>query len=252
MSILVLMRHGESDAGFEKRFAGWADVPLSEEGRRQAVWAGRGLAATGIVFDEFHTSTLSRALETMRLVRGELQPCAVETRTSWLLNERHYGALQGCERREAVESYGAERVTAWRRDFHAVPPLLDATDPRHPSNDPAYSRTDPGELPSGESLAQAAERCSRWWHQITEPALRDGANILVVAHTATLRGFTRAIEGLSDTAAADFRVATALPFVYEFGVDLRLVDKRELDLGVKQRFRQWRSKIKPTRLLPWI
>ncbi len=252
MAILALMRHGESDSGHAKRFAGWTDVGLSGEGRKQALAAGAALAASGLEFQHFHTSLLRRAQETLQLVLEVLARSDAPIDASWLLNERHYGALQERLRHEVVQEYGDEQVIAWRRDYHARPPTLTPADTRHPAHDRRYANIPPQALPATESLADAALRVVPWWTERIAPVLNTGENVLVVAHTASLRGLTRLIEQLDDETTAAFRVATCSPVLYEFGPELTLLRKSELALAVSGRWRRLRSRLKPTRLLPWM
>ena len=252
MSILALMRHGESDAGHAKRFAGWADVGLSPEGRNEARAAGAALAASGIDFHVFQTSLLDRARETLALVLAELERSDAMVEATWLLNERHYGSLQGRVRHDVVREYGDDAVIGWRRDYRARPPLLGAEDPRHPRHDAKYRGLAGVALPAGESLEDAALRVVPWWTSNLAPRLRAGDNVLVVAHTASLRGLTRLIEQLDDEATAAFRIATCSPVLYEFDDQFTVTRKFELTLDTRGRWRRLRSRLKPTRLLPWM
>ncbi|MDH5551924.1 MAG: 2,3-bisphosphoglycerate-dependent phosphoglycerate mutase [Nitrosomonas sp.] len=252
MAVLALIRHGQSLWTRDNRFSGWADISLSPQGREEARRAGRALAASNIKFDLCQTSLLSRASETLQLIKAEMQTPDLNTETSWLLNERHYGSLQGQSRREVYLRYGNKQVAAWRRDYRARPPLQEINNPNHPYLDPKYQHVDKAELPSSESLEDAAIRVSRWWEKSIAPQLQLNQNMLIVAHTASLRGIVRILEQLDDTQTADFRIATCLPVIYEIEQDLSISKKYKLPVGGQGWLRQLGSKLKPTKLIPWI
>src|SRR5690606_31031871 len=154
MSTLVLVRHGKTEWSSQNRFAGWADAPLSAAGREEARGAGRALAAAGYRFERAYTSCLSRAGDTLAIIREELGNPPLPVERSWRLNERHYGALQGHNRAKMALQYGNDSVAQWRRSFTAEPPALGDDDPRLPASDPLYAGIDPALLPRTESLQQ--------------------------------------------------------------------------------------------------
>lgn len=252
MAVLALIRHGQSIWTRDNRFSGWADVPLNLQGRKEACRAGRALAASNIAFDLCQTSMLSRATETLQLIKAEMQTPDLNTETSWLLNERHYGSLQGQSRRDVYLRYGNKQVTDWRRAYRARPPLQEIDDPNHPYLNPIYQHINRTELPSSESLEDAAIRVLRWWDTDIAPQLRLNQNILIVAHTASIRGIVRVLEQLDDTQTANFRIATCVPVIYEIEQDLSIAKKYELSVGGQGWLRQLGSKLKPTKLIPWI
>ncbi len=252
MPTLVLVRHGKTEWSNQNRFAGWADAPLSAVGEQEARAAGRSLAAAGCRFDLCCTSLLSRASRTLEILLEELGRPQIEVVRSWRLNERHYGALQGRIRAKVALQYGNDQVARWRRSFDAAPPELPEGDPRLPSLDPLYAGIDPALLPRSESLAQAAERVAPWWRDDLAPRLRHGEKVLVVAHTSSIRGLVRQIEGLDDEASAAFRIATALPVVYSLDAELRVQDRQEITAGWSSRMRNFLTKHKPGKRISWI
>ena len=129
---LVLVRHGQSEWNLENKFTGWTDVELSEQGIREAKEAGKVLKEKGFTFDLAYTSYLKRAQNTLKFILEEMGKSDIETRMSWRLNERHYGALQGLNKAETAEKYGAEQVKLWRRSNDVRPPELAEDDPRYP------------------------------------------------------------------------------------------------------------------------
>ncbi len=252
MSNLVLVRHGKTEWSSQNRFAGWADAPLSASGVQEARSAGRALAAAGCCFDRAYTSYLGRAADTLEIILEALGRPDLPVERSWRLNERHYGSLQGHNRAKMALQYGNDRVAQWRRSFTAEPPALADDDPRLPAFDPLYAGIDPDLLPRSESLQQAAARVAVWWHETLAPGLRDGRQILVVAHTSSIRGLVREIEGLSDDDSADFRIATALPLVYTLDDALKVIARQELAEGWSNRMRRFINKHKPGTRISWI
>ncbi|NIA71503.1 2,3-bisphosphoglycerate-dependent phosphoglycerate mutase [Pelagibius litoralis] len=252
MPTLVLVRHGKTEWSSQNRFAGWADAPLSMAGRREAQAAGRLVAAMGLRFDLCATSYLERASETLELVLQIINQPSISTVHTWRLNERHYGALQGENRAKMALRYGNQQVARWRRSFDAEPPPLGDNDPRLPCKDPLYAGIDSHLLPRSESLQQASARVAPWWHDTLAPRLSDGQNALVTAHTSSIRGLARQIEGLDDATAAAFRIATATPLVYRLDDSLKVLEKRELTAGWRGRLRQLLNRHKPGKGISWI
>jgi len=256
MSTLVLVRHGKTEWSGQNRFAGWADAPLSGAGEQEARSAGRALAAAGYRFDAAHTSYLSRARRSLELILAELGQPDLPVERTWRLNERHYGALQGHNRAKMALKFGNEQVARWRRSYTAEPPPLGDGDERLPSRDALYAGIDPALLPRTESLSQAAERVAVWWRETLAPSLAGEAggerSVLIVAHTSSIRGLVRQIEGLGDDESADFRIATALPLVYTLDARLRVSDRRELAEGWSNWMRRFLNRHKPGKRISWI
>jgi 2,3-bisphosphoglycerate-dependent phosphoglycerate mutase len=227
-STLVIVRHGESTWNQENLFTGWHDVPLSDRGRAEATAAGETLAAEGLWFDELHTSLLTRATHTAELALAALgQPWLPVLRT-WRLNERHYGALQGLDKRETAEQYGAEQVKLWRRSYDVPPPPVERDDPRHPIHDRRYARLAPDALPASECLEDVVARVLPYWYDDAVPRLRAGLTLLVVAHGNSLRALVKHLDGLSDAEIVDLNIPTGAPRRYVLDDDLRVVDARYL------------------------
>ena len=252
MPTLVLVRHGKTEWSKQNRFAGWADAPLSAEGRREARAAGRLVAGLDLAFGVCATSCLSRAADSLAVMLQAIGRPELPVTRSWRLNERHYGILQGENRAKMAIRHGNQQLGRWRRDFTAAPPPLPDGDPRLPCQDPLYAGIDRALLPRSESLEQASERVAPWWRETLAPSLRDGADALVVAHTSSIRGLVRQIESLNDSSAAAFRIATATPLVYRLDRSLEVLDKREITAGWGGRLRQLVNRHKPGTRISWI
>ncbi len=223
MGKLILLRHGQSVWNLENRFTGWTDVDLSDHGMAEAHNAGRLLRAEGYQFDVAYTSVLKRAIRTLWIVLDETDLMWIPVHRSWRLNERHYGALQGLNKKNTVKKYGQEQVQKWRRSYDIRPPALDKNDPRHPRFDPRYSLLKDEELPSAECLKDTLTRVMPYWHEKIEPALKDGRKILITAHGNSLRGLVKYLDHLSDDEVTRLNIPTGFPLVYELDRDLNAV-----------------------------
>ncbi len=252
MHSLILVRHGKTEWSRQNRFAGWADAELSASGIEEARRAGAALAAAGYRFDLCHTSYLSRAARTLEIMLEALGQSDLPVARSWRLNERHYGDLQGSNRAKMALQHGNEKLANWRRGFDSRPPALPDNDPRLPERDQLYADVDPALLPRGESLADAAARVAPYWREDMVPQLRAGKRLLVVAHTASIRGLVTAIEGLDDTSAAAFRIATAIPLAYSLDDDLKVLEKQTITSGWSSRLRHFLNKRKPGSRISWV
>ncbi len=160
---LVLVRHGQSEWNLENRFTGWTDVGLTEQGRAEALEAGKLLKEGGYVFDVAYTSVLRRAIQTLWIVLQEMNLEWIPVTNAWQLNERHYGNLQGLNKAETAEKFGEDQVHIWRRSYDVPPPALEETDERHPKHDPRYASLTPEQLPATESLKITLERVLPYW-----------------------------------------------------------------------------------------
>ncbi|HKK14795.1 MAG TPA: 2,3-diphosphoglycerate-dependent phosphoglycerate mutase [Gammaproteobacteria bacterium] len=213
---IVLIRHGQSEWNLANRFTGWTDVDLSERGRREARSAGRLLKENGYHFDYAFTSVLKRSIRTLWLAQDVMDLMWIPVEKDWRLNERHYGALQGLDKKQTAEQYGAEQVHRWRRGFTVRPPELSDTDPRHPRFDPRYNRLDGDRLPSTESLQDTMARVLEYWDAAIVPRIREGRQVLIVAHGNSLRALSKKLDGISDEAITELNIPTGIPLVYEF------------------------------------
>lgn len=225
---LVLLRHGESTWNLENRFTGWTDIPLTDRGRDEAVAAGRLLRDEGLMPDVVHTSLLRRAIQTVNITLDELDRHWIPVRRSWRLNERHYGALQGLDKKETADRFGTEQVHTWRRSYDVPPPPLDTDDERHPRFDSRYASLPPELLPATECLADVVARMLPYWYDAIVPDLRAGRCVLIGAHGNSIRALVKHLDGISDDAIPELNIPTGIPLVYELDGDMRRVTSRYL------------------------
>ncbi|MEO5974599.1 MAG: 2,3-bisphosphoglycerate-dependent phosphoglycerate mutase [Ilumatobacteraceae bacterium] len=219
---LVLLRHGQSTWNELNLFTGWHDVPLSPTGIKEARHAGATMRQAGLHFDAGHTSLLNRAIETSRLALHELGQDELEVRRDWRLNERHYGALQGLDKRSVTALYGAEQTEIWRRSFDTAPPPIERSNPDHPLNDPRYIELvaegfDPKLLPTTECLKDVLARVVPFFDEIVAPQLADNLDVLVTAHGNSLRALFMHLDGVSSADIAKVNIPTGVPRLYTFG-----------------------------------
>jgi 2,3-bisphosphoglycerate-dependent phosphoglycerate mutase len=212
---LVLLRHGESVWNFENFFTGWTDVELSEKGVYEAHQAGQQLRQAGLTFDLALTSVLKRAIRTLWIVLDELDLMWIPVERNWRLNERHYGALQGLNKAQTAEQYGAEQVHLWRRSYDVPPPALPPDDPRHPRFDPRYAGVAPELLPATESLHDTLQRVLPYWEHTITPYLRQGRKLLIAAHGNSLRALVKHLDQIADAEIPALNIPTGIPLVYE-------------------------------------
>ena len=225
---LVLLRHGQSVWNLENLFTGWTDVGLTEKGEMEARTAGRLMVEEGLKPDVMHVSVLKRATETADLALEEAGWSDMPTKQSWRLNERHYGALQGLNKRETAEEHGDEQVLLWRRSYDIRPPALDPSDERHPSHDERYADIDPLELPATECLKDVVERMLPYWHQQIVPDLKEGKTVLVVAHGNSLRALVKHLDEIPDDEIVGLNIPTGIPLLYILDENLEPIESRYL------------------------
>ncbi len=218
---LVLVRHGQSEWNLENRFTGWTDVELTEQGMKEAEEAGIALREQGFHFDLAYTSVLKRAEHTLDLILKEMGEENIEIKRNWRLNERHYGALQGLNKDETKEKYGAEQVLLWRRSTDVRPPELDVTDPRYPGNDQKYKDLTEDELPKTENLIDTIKRVTQYWNSDIEKSLKEGKNVIIVAHGNSLRGLMKYLDNISDEDIIKLEIQTGNPICYELDDNLK-------------------------------
>lgn len=229
MAKLVLIRHGQSEWNLSNQFTGWVDVDLSEKGVEEAKHAGQLVKQAGLEFDQAYTSVLTRAIKTLHYVLEESDQLWIPEMKTWRLNERHYGALQGLNKKETADKYGADQVHIWRRSYDVLPPLLKATDEGSAAKDRRYADLDPRIIPGGENLKVTLERVIPFWEDHIAPDLLAGKKVIIAAHGNSLRALTKYIENISDADIMNLEMATGEPVVYDFDEKLNVNSKNKLD-----------------------
>ncbi len=232
---LVMVRHGQSTWNLANRFTGWTDVDLSEQGVREAHEAATVLKKEGYTFDVAYTSVLKRAIRTLWIVLDDMDLMWIPVHRSWRLNERHYGALQGLNKKETADEYGLEQVQIWRRSYDTPPEGLSREDRRHPCHDPRYADVPPELLPATESLKTTLQRVLPYWHEAIAPALREGRKVLIAAHGNSMRALVKYLDDVSDADIVKLNIPTGIPLVYELDDDLHA--QRHYYLGDEEKIR---------------
>ena len=218
---LVLIRHGESEWNKENRFTGWKDVDLSERGMTEAHAAGKLLKEQGYSFDEAYTSVLKRAIRTLWIILDEMDLMWIPETKTWLLNERHYGALQGLNKAETAAQYGEEQVLIWRRSYDVPPGFLEDTDERYLGNDPRYSSIEPGKFPKTEDLKTTVARVVPYFESEIMPKIKAGKRLIIAAHGNSLRALVKYLDNIPESEIVNLNIPTGIPLVYELDEDLK-------------------------------
>jgi 2,3-bisphosphoglycerate-dependent phosphoglycerate mutase len=213
---VVMLRHAQSQWNLENRFTGWADPPLTAAGIAEAKQAGTDLRGHGLAFDVAYSSRLQRAISTLDILLERLGETDIPRYQDWRLNERHYGALQGVDKQEAIATVGEQQVWRWRRSYlEQAAPLL-RNDPAHPVHDPKYADIDPRSLPDVENLARTRTRVTAFWRERIVPRIQNGERILVSAHGNTLRALLMELTGMSVAEIESLEIPTATPIAFDF------------------------------------
>ena len=216
---LILLRHGESLWNKKGLFTGWTDVDLSALGIKQAKHAGQIMREHQIIFDHAYTSVLTRSIKTLWLALSELGQCYLPTTHAWQLNERHYGQLQGLNKKNMIRLAGAEQVQLWRRSYRTKPPAIGNELREQLLADHRYQNLKKSQMPWSESLADTYKRVLPYWHQEIEPKLRKGQRIIIAAHGNSLRALIKHLDHLSDEAVTSLEIAYSEPLVYELNFE---------------------------------
>jgi 2,3-bisphosphoglycerate-dependent phosphoglycerate mutase len=221
MSTLILLRHGHSEWNAKNLFTGWVDVDLNEQGVKEAGNGATMLAEAGLLPDVSHTSLLRRAIRTSQIVLDGIDRHWIPVKRSWRLNERHYGALQGKDKKATLEEYGEEQFMTWRRSYDTPPPAIADDDEFSQAADPRYASLPDELLPRTEALAQVLDRMLPYWYDAIVPDLLDDKVVLVTAHGNSLRALVKHLDGLGEDEVVGLNIPTGIPLVYELDADLR-------------------------------
>ena len=218
---LILVRHGQSEWNEKNLFTGWVDVKLSEKGRQEAVRAGELLKEADIKPDVLYTSLLTRAIQTANIALENADRLHIPVVRSWRLNERHYGALQGKDKAQTLETYGPEKFQQWRRSFDIPPPPIEDHSEFSQFGEERYSNVDPNVLPKTESLALVIDRLLPFWQDVIAKDLLANKTVIITAHGNSLRGLVKHLDNISDDDIAGLNIPTAIPLVYELDDNLK-------------------------------
>ena len=209
---LILLRHGESEWNAKNLFTGWVDVPLSEKGTNEARRAGTLLTDAGVLPDVLHTSMLRRAIMTANLALDAADLHWIPVKRNWRLNERHYGALQGKNKKEIRDEYGEDLFMQWRRSYDVPPPPIEVGSEYSQDSEPRYA----GEpIPLAECLKDVLVRLMPYWDEEIVPDLKTGKTVMVAAHGNSLRAIVKHLDGISDDDIAGLNIPTGIPLYYE-------------------------------------
>jgi 2,3-bisphosphoglycerate-dependent phosphoglycerate mutase len=225
MKTLILLRHGESEWNSKNLFTGWVDVDLTPFGEEQARRGGQLLREAGLLPTVVHTSLLTRAVRTGNLALEAAGRVWIPATRHWRLNERHYGALQGKEKKATLKEYGEERFQLWRRSYDVPPPPIGPDDEWQVASDPRYAGLTRDLMPRTESLADVIARLLPYWYDVIAPDLRAGQTVLVVAHSNSLRALVAHLDGLSREEVMALNIPTGIPLRYELDENLTPVER---------------------------
>ncbi|KAH8072628.1 hypothetical protein JL721_3270 [Aureococcus anophagefferens] len=219
-----LMRHGESEWNKKNLFTGWVDVALTPDGEKEGEGAA-SLKAAGLAPDMAFTSALQRA-QRIQLASKTAGLCEMPVASSWRLNERHYGSLQGLDKAETVEKHGKDQVQVWRRSYDVPPPDVAGDSEHHPANDAKYCHVPPAKLPAAESLEMTRARVLPYWNGTIKPVLATGGKtVLVCAHGNSLRALLMELDGVDKETIPGINIPTGTPLVYDLDASLKVIPK---------------------------
>ena len=229
MNNLILVRHGQSQCNKEKRFTGWADIDLTEQGREEAKYAGKLIRELNLEFDAYFTSFQKRAIDTLSTILNILNKPNAEVKKAWELNERHYGALTGLNKNEMINKHGNEQVHIWRRSFDIPPPKMDLSNPHHPAKNRIYKNIPAKKIPESESLKDTFKRVVPYYQNKIEPLVSSKKNVLISAHGNSLRALCKKIFNISNEKIVNLEIPTGNPLLISFAENKNLKGYKYLD-----------------------
>ena len=221
MYSLILLRHGHSEWNAKNLFTGWVDVDLNEQGVEEAHRGADLLREAGLAPDVLHTSLLRRAIRTAEMVLDGIDRHWIPVRRSWRLNERHYGALQGKDKKATLEEFGEEQFMEWRRSYDTPPPPLADDSEFSQVGDARYADLPDELLPRTECLADVLDRMLPYWYDAIVPDLLAGKTVLVTAHGNSLRALVKHLDGIGEAEIVGLNIPTGIPLVYELDENLK-------------------------------
>ena len=229
MSHLILIRHGQSEWNFQKRFTGWVDIDLTAQGKLEAVKAGELIKEKKVKIDFFYSSLQKRAVNTLKLILNTLRIKDEKIIKAWELNERHYGALTGLNKDEMKKIYGDKKILEFRRSWNISPEPLNRNNPYHPINIEVYNNIPRDKIPDTESLKNTYDRVVKYFESNVLPMLKKNNNILISAHGNSLRGLCKFLFEIDDVKISKLEIPTGNPLVINFNEKTEILDASYLD-----------------------
>jgi len=226
MNNLILVRHGQSQWNQKKRFTGWVDIDLTEQGKSEAEYAGKLIKELNIEIHICFTSQLKRAINTLSIILNILNKSNAEITKAWELNERHYGALTGFNKDEIIKKHGSKQVQIWRRSFDVPPPPMNSL---HPYKNKIYANIPKDKIPENESLKDTFKRVVPYYEKKIEPLISSKKNILISAHGNSLRALCKKLFYISREKIINFEIPTGNPLLIRFEDNLKVKDCKYLD-----------------------
>ena len=226
MSNLILIRHGQSQWNKERRFTGWADIDLTEEGKSEAKHAGKLIKELNIEFDYYFSSCLKRAFNSLTIILSTLDKSEAEITKAWELNERHYGDLTSLNKDQMIKKHGAKQISIWRRSYDIPPPPMSN---QHLHRKNIYINIPKDKIRESESLKDTFERVVPYYKKKIEPLIRDKKNVFISAHGNSLRALCKELFSISNEKIIDFEIPTGNPLLIEFSDNLKVKSYKYLD-----------------------
>ena len=217
MNYLVLIRHGQSIWNLEKRFTGWVDVDLTDNGKLEAEKAGSLIKKKDITINLYYSSLQLRAKNTLKIIQKVLNDEKDFIKT-WEINERHYGALTGLNKIEMIKKLGEKKVHEFRRSWDIKPEPLSKESPYHPLNIETYKDVPKENLPDSESLKDTYDRVIKFYNKEIQNKIKN-KNILISAHGNSIRALCKYLFKLDNTQISKLEIPTGNPLVIEFNND---------------------------------
>ena len=227
MSLLILTRHGQSTWNLEKKFTGWVDVDLTDQGKLEAKKAGELIKKNNILIDLYYSSLQLRANNTLKLIQEVLKD-QKEFKKAWQLNERHYGSLTGLNKEEMKHKIGEDKVYQFRRSWDLRPDSLDKNNPYHPLNIETYKNVPKENIPDTESLKDTYYRVVKYYKEEIEKYISNN-NILISAHGNSIRALCKYLFKLNNEQISQLEIPTGNPLLLSINNDKKILECRYLD-----------------------
>jgi len=227
MSLLILTRHGQSTWNLEKKFTGWVDVDLTDQGKLEAKKAGELIKKNNILIDLYYSSLQLRANNTLKLIQEVLKD-QKKFKKAWQLNERHYGSLTGLNKEEMKHKIGEDKVYQFRRSWDLRPDSLDKNNPYHPLNIETYKNVPKENIPDTESLKDTYDRVVKYYKEEIEKYISNN-NILISAHGNSIRALCKYLFKLNNEQISQLEIPTGNPLLISINNDKKIQECRYLD-----------------------